>query len=81
MDRLRLRGPDSLTFDSTTHAIAARPTLMHLNGVPTVVIAAWLGHQDPGFTLRTYAHSNDTALVDAGAILGAITTGKKKEAK
>lgn len=56
-------------------------TLMHLNGVPTVVIAAWLGHQDPGFTLRTYAHSNDNALADAAAILGAITTGKKKEAK
>lgn len=56
-------------------------TLMHLNGVPTVVIAAWLGHQDPGFTLRTYAHSNHDALADAAAMLGSITTGKKKEAK
>lgn len=56
-------------------------TLMHLNGVPTVVIAAWLGHQDPGFTLRTYAHSNHDALTDAAAMLGSITTGKKKDAK
>lgn len=56
-------------------------TLMHLSGVPTVVIAAWLGHQDPGFTLRTYAHSNHDALADAAAMLGSITTGKKKEAK
>ena len=56
-------------------------TLMHLNGVPTVVIAAWLGHQDPGFTLRTYAHSNHDALADAAAMLGSITTGKKKDAK
>lgn len=54
---------------------------MHLSGVPTVVIAAWLGHQDPGFTLRTYAHSNHDALADAAAMLGSITTGKKKEAK
>lgn len=56
-------------------------TLMHLNGVPTVVIAAWLGHQDPGFTLRTYAHSTNDALADAAAMLGSITTGKQKDAK
>ncbi|MBN7296654.1 tyrosine-type recombinase/integrase [Mycobacteroides abscessus] len=57
-------------------------TLMHLNGVPTVVVAAWLGHQDPGFTLRTYAHSTDDALAAAAATLGGITTGKpKKQAK
>lgn len=56
-------------------------TLMHLNGVPTVVIAAWLGHQDPGFTLRTYAHSTNDALADAAATLGTITAGKKKDAK
>lgn len=56
-------------------------TLMHLNGVPTVVIAAWLGHADPGFTLRTYAHSTNDALADAAATLGSITTGKKKDAK
>lgn len=56
-------------------------TLMHLNGVPVVVIAAWLGHQDAGFTLRTYAHSNHDALADAAAMLGSITTGKKKDAK
>lgn len=56
-------------------------TLMHLNGVPTVVIAAWLGHQDPGFTLRTYAHSTNDALADAAATLATITAGKKKDAK
>ena len=32
--------------------------MMHLNGVPTVVTAAWLGHADPGITLRTFAHAN-----------------------
>lgn len=49
--------------------------------VPVVVIAAWLGHQDAGFTLRTYAHSNHDALADAAAMLGSITTGKKTDAK
>lgn len=27
-------------------------TLMHLDGVPIVVIAAWIGHSDPALTLR-----------------------------
>jgi len=51
-------------------------TLMHLRGVPVVVIAAWLGHQDAGFTLRTYAHSTNDALSDAAAVLNSITTAK-----
>src|SRR5262249_20334254 len=28
-------------------------TLMHLQGVPTAVVAAWLGHADASFTMRT----------------------------
>lgn len=51
-------------------------TLMHMRGVPVVVIAAWLGHQDAGFTLRTYAHSTNDALTDAAAVLNSITTAK-----
>ncbi len=52
-------------------------TLMHLNGVPAVVIAAWLGHTDARFTLATYAHSTDAALADAGATLGTVLGGGK----
>lgn len=48
-------------------------TLMHLNGVPAVVIAAWLGHADPGFTLRTYTHSNPAALAEAAKFLDSVT--------
>lgn len=55
-------------------------TLMHLRGVPVVVIAAWLGHQDAGFTLRTYAHSTNDALADAAAVLNSITTSKPNPA-
>lgn len=44
-------------------------TLMHLDGVPAAVIAAWIGHSDPTLTLRVYAHSQDDALKLAGAAL------------
>lgn len=54
-------------------------TLMHLRGVPAIVIAAWLGHQDPGFTLSTYTHSNDAALAAAAAALSSITSGRHGE--
>jgi len=33
--------------------------------VPVAVIAAWLGHADAAFTMRTYVHSQDDALVAA----------------
>lgn len=42
-------------------------TLMHLRGVPIAVIAAWLGHRDAAFTMRTYMHSQDDALKAAAA--------------
>ena len=44
-------------------------TLMHLRGVPTAVISAWLGHASASFTMRTYVHSQDDALRAAGATL------------
>lgn len=44
-------------------------TLMHLDGVPVAVIAAWIGHSDPTLTLRVYAHSQDDALKAAGVSL------------
>lgn len=44
-------------------------TLMHLDGVPVAVMAAWIGHSDPTLTLRVYAHSQNDALKAAGASL------------
>ncbi|MEV4708868.1 site-specific integrase [Actinoplanes sp. NPDC049316] len=44
-------------------------TLMHLRGVPTAVISAWLGHASAAFTMKTYVHSQDEALMAAGALL------------
>jgi integrase len=38
---------------------------MHLQGVPIVLVAAWLGHADVSFTLRTYVHAQPGALAIA----------------
>jgi len=44
---------------------------MALHGVPMPVVAAWAGHADPAFTLRTYAHSQAHALTAASEALTA----------
>jgi integrase len=49
-------------------------TLMHMQGVPIVVISQWLGHADPAFTMRTYVHSQDDALKIAAASLQRVVT-------
>jgi integrase len=49
-------------------------TLMHLQGVPTVVIAAWIGHSDPALTMRLYAHSQADALKAAGDSLNRVVS-------
>lgn len=37
-------------------------TLMHMQGVPIVVISQWFGDTDPAFTMRNYVYSQDEAL-------------------
>jgi integrase len=49
-------------------------TLMHLEGVPIAVIAAWLGHASSAFTMATYVHSQDPALPDAARGLARVVT-------
>ncbi|WP_438473340.1 site-specific integrase [Rhodococcus erythropolis] len=56
-------------------------TLMHLQGVPIAVIAAWLGHADSSFTMRTYTHSQADALAAAAASLGSLVTIRDNEPK
>jgi integrase len=45
---------------------------MHLRGVQAAVIAAWLGHANAAFTIKTYVHSQDPALLAAGSTLAAM---------
>jgi hypothetical protein len=42
--------------------------LMHMQGLPIVVISQWLGHADPAFTMRAYVHSQDDALTSRGGL-------------
>jgi integrase len=49
-------------------------TLMHMQGLPIVVISQWLGHADPAFTMRTYVHSQDDALRLAAETLQRVVT-------
>jgi hypothetical protein len=61
-DALAAAGLSRVRLYDAQHSCA---TLMHLNGIPETVIAAWLGHTDAGFTLSVYTHSNNGALADA----------------
>jgi integrase len=45
-----------------------------LEGVPPAVIAAWLGHADVAFTMRTYVHSQPDALAEGAHSLARIVT-------
>ncbi|MEV0250110.1 site-specific integrase [Nocardia sp. NPDC050712] len=53
-------------------------TLMHLQGVPIAVISEWLGHADSAFTMRTYVHSQNDALVSAAGTLEALVAKRDK---
>lgn len=65
-DAVRAAGVRHIKLHGGRHTAA---TLMHLDGVPVAVIAAWIGHSDPTLTLRVYAHSQDEALKAAGRSL------------
>ncbi|MGV9714465.1 tyrosine-type recombinase/integrase [Rhodococcus pyridinivorans] len=49
-------------------------TMLHLQGVPVAVIAAWIGHSNAAFTMQVYAHSQDDALKGAASVFGAVVT-------
>lgn len=58
-DALARVGMRHLKLHGARHTAA---TLMHLDGFPTAVIAAWIGHRDASLTMKLYAHSQDDAL-------------------
>ena len=49
-------------------------TTMPLQGVPAAVIAAWLGHADVAFTMRTDVHSQPNALADGARSSARVVT-------
>ncbi|WP_231376620.1 tyrosine-type recombinase/integrase [Mycobacterium sp. 141] len=70
-DTARAAGVRHIKLHAARHTCA---TLMHLNGVPAAVIAAWIGHKDASLTMKLYAHSQDDALKAAGATLNRVVT-------
>lgn len=56
-------------------------TLMHLRGVPIAVISAWLGHASASFTMKTYVHSQDEAMREAGTTLTGLFRPAAKDAE
>jgi integrase len=52
-------------------------TLMHLQGVPIALVAAWLGHADVSFTLRTYVHAQPDALAVAARSFAPPTSNSR----
>jgi integrase len=70
-DAVKTAGVRHIKLHAARHTCA---TLMHLQGVPVAVIAAWIGHKDASLTMRLYAHSQDTALKAAGDTLNRVVT-------
>jgi hypothetical protein len=72
---VRVKGPLGVSC-----ALHVDSTLMHLQGVPAAVIAAWIGHKDASLTMKLYAHSQDDALKAAGATLNRVVTSRDTDA-
>nr|WP_256985140.1 site-specific integrase [Rhodococcus sp. 06-1059B-a] len=69
-------GVTPIRFHDARHTCA---TLMHLAGVPVAVISAWLGHADSSFTMRTYVHSQNDAMLDAAKTYGGLFRSGRDE--
>ena len=67
----RRGGPSARPLHDARHTCG---TLMHLEGVPIAVIAAWLGHASSAFTMATCVHSQEPALADAARRLARVVT-------
>ncbi|MCB0927098.1 MAG: site-specific integrase [Mycobacterium sp.] len=79
-DALADSGLPHVRLHDARHGFAS---LAHAAGVPLADIAAWLGHEDGTFTLRTYTHSTDTGLANTaatmGGVLGGVNSGRRKK--
>lgn len=64
------------TFHTFRHTCAS---LLFEAGRDVAQVSAWLGHADPGFTLRTYVHLMDEGVGDAAFLDAAVTVGGESE--
>jgi integrase len=70
-DTVHAAGIRHIKLHAARHTCA---TLMHLQGVPAAVIAAWIGQKDASLMMKLYAHAQDEALKAAGATLNRVVT-------
>ena len=77
-DTVKAAGVRHIKLHAARHTCA---TLMHLQGGPVAVIAAWIGHEDASLTMRRYAHSQDDALRMAGERLNRLVATRDTEAR
>jgi integrase len=63
--------PFPVTFHTFRHTCAS---LLFDNGRNIMQVQEWLGHADPGFTLRTYVHLMDAGVGDAEFFDDAVGT-------
>lgn len=75
-DAVKAAGVRHIKLHAARHTCA---TLMHLQGVPVAVIAAWIGHKDASTTMKIYAHSQADALKAAGESLNRVVTSRDTE--
>lgn len=76
-DAVQAAGIRHIKLHAARHTCA---TLMHLQGVPMAVIAAWIGHKDASTTMKIYTHSQSDALKAAGASLNRVVTTRDTKA-
>jgi integrase len=76
-ETLQAAGIRHIKLHAARHTCA---TLMHHQGVPAAVIAAWIGHKDVSLTTKLYAHSHDDALKAAGATSNRVVTSRDTDA-
>lgn len=65
----------AVSFHSFRHTCAS---LLFAEGRNVKQVQEWLGHADPGFTLRTYVHLLDEGLGDAGFFDEAVTSDRAR---
>ena len=68
----RTAGVPFVTFHTFRHTCAS---LLFAHGKNVKEVQEWLGHADPGFTLRTYVHLLDEGIGDATFLDAAVKVG------
>jgi integrase len=64
----------TVSFHTFRHTCAS---LLFEAGRNVKQVQAWLGHADPGFTLKTYIHLMDSGVGSADFFDGAVGNGSK----